>query len=234
MFDILATILLTGLAAVLAATLAPAQPRSSGQRLRFGVGISAWFIAAAVLAALGAFASPALPVGIAVGIAVFAPLIVGGAIVARTQGHGIPLTTLVAVHMGRILGASFLVLYSTGRLPSTFAHSAGWGDVATGILAIPVVWAIRRRIAGWRWITGAWNVLGMTDLLAAVTLAVGSAPGSMVRFIHETPGSGAIVAFPWALIPAFFVPLYLLTHIAIFARLGHSAHASRFESRLAA
>src|SRR6185295_4222099 len=98
-----------------------------------------------------------------------------------------------------------------GRLPSTFANSAGWGDVATGALALPVVWAIRHRVSGWKWFAGAWNVLGLADLASAVTLGVGSAPGSLVRFIFETPGSGAIVAFPWVLVPAFFVPLYMLT-----------------------
>jgi hypothetical protein len=65
----------------------------------------------------------------------------------------------------------------------------------------------------------------MADLLAAVTLGVGSAPGSMVRFIYEAPGSGAIVTLPWVLVPAFFVPLYLLAHIGIFAQLAASAHA---------
>jgi hypothetical protein len=48
-----------------------------------------------------------------------------------------------------------------------------------------------------------------------------------VRFIYEAPGSGVIVAFPWVLIPAFFVPLYLLTHIAIFAKLAASARVSK-------
>ena len=67
----------------------------------------------------------------------------------------------------------------------------------------------------------------MADLLSAVTLGVGSAPGSLVRFIYEAPGSGAITTFPWALIPAFFVPLFLLTHIAIFAELAAPARASR-------
>jgi hypothetical protein len=71
----------------------------------------------------------------------------------------------------------------------------------------------------------------MADLLAAVTLGVGSAPGSLVRFNFEAPGSGAIVAFPWVLIPAFFVPLFLLTHIAVFAGLAASAHAPGSESR---
>lgn len=223
--DILGTVLLVALAVVLIAALAPAGEHA-GLRKPHGVGIGAWFALAALLGVMGVFASPVLPVGVAVGIAVFAPVILAFGRVARTRGLGIPLTTLVAVHIGRILGVSFLLLYWAGRLPSTFAHSAGYGDIATGVLAIPLVWAIRHRVTGWRWFTGAWNLLGMADLLTAVVLAVGSAPGSLVRFIYETPGSGTVVAFPWVLIPAFFVPLYLLTHIAIFASLAASARAS--------
>jgi hypothetical protein len=228
--DILGTVLLTALAVVLVVALAPAGAHR-GRRARLAFGIAAWFIVAAVLAIAGAFASPALPVGVAVGIAVFAPVIAGSTIVWRTRGHGVPLTRLVAVHVGRILGVAFLLLYAAGRLPYTFAHSAGWGDIATGVLAIPVVWAIHHRVPGWRGFTAAWNLLGLVDLLAAVTLGVGSAPGSLVRFVHEAPGSGAITSFPWVLIPAFFVPLFLLTHVAIFAELA-SAREPRQESRL--
>ena len=225
MLDVVGTILLIALAAVLAVTLVPAGEHRA-MRMRMTAGISAWFIVAAILGALGAFASPALPVGIAVGIAVLLPVLIGAPIVVRTQGHRIPLTTLVLVNAGRILGAAFLMLHAVGRLPATFANSAGWGDILTGTLSLPVAWAIQRRVAGWRWITGAWNLLGMADLVAAVTLGVGSAPGSMLRFIYETPGSGAIVMFPWVLIPAFFVPLYLLAHIGVFAQLAASARDS--------
>ena len=230
MLDVLGTILLTALAVTLVVTLVPREGHGI-TRARLAVGLAAWFIVAAVLGAAGAFASPALPVGLAVGIAVLVPVILGASPVVRTLGHGIPLPTLVAVHVGRVLGAAFLMLHAAGRLPYTLAHSAGWGDIATGVLAIPVVWAIRRGAAGWRWIAAAWNTLGMADLLAAVTLGVGSAPGSLVRFNFEAPGSAAIVAFPWVLIPAFFVPLYLLTHVAVFAGLAASARTSEGESR---
>jgi len=232
MLDIVGTSLLTALAVTIVVTLALRLREGHGMtRARLAVGLSGWFVIAALLGMTGAFASPALPVGVAVGIAVLAPVIAGAGLVARTRGHGIPLTTLVAVHVGRVLGAAFLMLYSAGRLPYTFAHSAGWGDIATGVLAIPVVWAIQRRVGGWQWVTAAWNTLGMVDLLAAVTLGVGSAPGSLVRFNFEAPGSGAIVAFPWVLIPAFFVPLFLLTHIAVFAALAAPAYTPGSESR---
>ena len=225
LLDVVGTILLTALAVVLAVTLVPRLDGHGVTRRRVATGIGVWFLVAALLGLTGAFASPVLPVGVAVGIAVFAPVILGAGLVWRTRGHGIPLTTLVGVHAGRVLGVAFLLLYAAGRLPYTFANSAGWGDIAVGILAIPLAWAIRRRSAGWRWFTAAWNALGMVDLLAAVTLGVGSAPGSLVRFNFEAPGSGAIVTFPWVLVPAFFVPLFLLTHIAVFANLAASSRA---------
>jgi hypothetical protein len=231
MLDVIGSILLIALAVVVIAMLVPAREGHGVTRRRLALGLGAWFVIAAALALAGAFASPALPVGVALGIAVFLPVIAGGAIVARTQSHGVPLTALVGVHVGRILGASFLLLYAAGRLPYTFAHSAGWGDITTGVLAIPVLWAVRHRVTGWRWITAAWNVLGMADLLAAVTLGVGSAPGSPIRFVFESPGSGAIATFPWALIPAYFVPLYLLTHVGVFAALAASLRRPDAEPR---
>jgi len=226
MLDLVGTILSLALTAVLVMTLAPARERHGARRSAFAVGIAAWFVAAALLGLAGAFASPALPPTVAVGIAVLAPLLFGAAAVARTQAFGIPLTTLVAVNMGRMVGAAFLLLHAQGRLPRTFAMSAGWGDIATGVLAIPVLWAIQRRVTGWRWMTAAWSALGMTDLLAAVTLAVGSTPGSPLHFIIEPPGTGTLAAFPWVLIPTFFVPLYLLIHIGVFSALAASARAS--------
>lgn len=232
MLDVIGIVLLTLLAAILVVTLVPRFERGHGvTRRRIALGLSAWFLLAATLGLAGAFASPALPVGVAVGIAVLLPVLVGAVPVALTRGHGIPLPTLVAVHAGRVLGVAFLLLYAAGRLPYSFAHSAGWGDIAVGVLALPVAWTIRRKIAGWKWITGAWNALGTVDLLAAVALGVGSAPGSLVRFNYEAPGSGAIVQFPWVLIPAFFVPLFLLTHIAVFASLRATKWMPESESR---
>ena len=231
MLDLIGTVLLPALAVFVIATLVPARQGHGVTRRRLTVGLSAWFVIAAALSLAGAFASPALPVGVALAIAVFAPVLAAAVIVARTQSHGIPLTALVAVHIGRVLGAAFLMLYAAGRLPYTFAHSAGWGDIATGLLAIPVLWAVQHRATGWRWLTAAWNVLGMADLLAAVALGVGSAPGSMIRFNLEAPGSGAIAVFPWVLIPAFFVPLFLLTHIGVFAALAASVRQPDAEPR---
>jgi hypothetical protein len=36
----------------------------------------------------------------------------------------------------------------------------------------------------------------------------------------ETPDSGAIVTLPWAMIPGFLVPVFMLVHLTVFAQLA--------------
>src|SRR5262245_24926995 len=151
LLDIVGTISLPALALVLVAAIAPAGANGPVSRSRLALGIAAWFGVSLALGLLGAFASPVLPVGVAVGLAVFLPVIAGFGLVTRTQGLGVPMTTLVAVNAGRVIGSAFLMLHAAGRLPATFSHSAGWGDITTGVLAIPVMLAVRNRIAGWKW-----------------------------------------------------------------------------------
>ena len=144
-----------------------------------------------------------------------------------------PLPALVGIHAARVLGVFFVLLFEAGRLPPTFALTAGWGDIAVAVAALPLAWAIRHQISGWRPLTFAWNLLGFADLVTAVTLGVGSAVDSPVRFIYETPNSGAVAALPWVLIPAVLVPVYLITHLAVFAQLTRTtAVAGRKDAHL--
>lgn len=234
MLEILGGMTLTALAILAFGTLALAGAGDGAWRGRLaGIG-AAWFVAITALAGLGLFSRTGSFGIIALSAAVFAPILVGGIALARSLrtrsfAGGIPLAVLVAVHVGRLLGGFFLALYQAGRLPPTFALTAGYGDVFIGLTALPLAWAIQRRVKGWKPLALAWNVLGALDLVSALTLGVGSAATSPVRFIFETPDSGAVGVLPWALIPGILVPLYMLTHVAIFSRLA--AHA-RGEERL--
>jgi hypothetical protein len=221
MSDVVGAVLLGSLAVVTPVALvlgSPLDPRARGRLLAVG---GTWLVAVAGLGAAGVFTTLGV---VAIGVAVLAPLAIACAGAARdsatrTAALGIPLGLLVVANFGRLLGAFFLVLHAQGRLPRTFALSAGWGDIAVALLAIPVAWLAHRGAPSWRPITLAWNAVGFVDLLAAVTLGVGSAPGSPLRFIHEAAVPGTIATLPWVLIPGFLVPLYLLTHVAVFARL---------------
>jgi hypothetical protein len=227
MIDIVGAIVLTALAVLTTAALvlrSPLDPRARGRLLAVGL---SWLVAIAGLGAAGVFTTLGVA---ALGVAILAPVAIALASAARpsairTAALGIPLGLLVLVNVGRVLGAFFLVLHEQGRLPATFALSAGWGDIAIALLAIPVAWLAHRGAPG-RWsVALAWNAVGFVDLVAAVTLGVGSAPGSPVRFIYEDAGAGTIATLPWVLIPGFLVPLYLLSHLAVFARLLREAPA---------
>ena len=74
--------------------------------------------------------------------------------------------------------------------------------------------------SGWRTLVMAWNSVAFLDLVAAVTLGAGSAPDSPLRFLVETPTTAVMGALPWVLVPGLMVPLYMLTHAAIFAQIA--------------
>jgi hypothetical protein len=130
-----------------------------------------------------------------------------------------PMAVLVGVHAVRVAGISFIILQGYGRLPVPFAPMAGWGDIITGLAAIPIAWSAHKQTAGWRGMLLAWNVFGMLDLASAIGLGVLSSPGPL-REIMAEPGTGMMSTLPWLLIPGFLVPLLATIHLVIFYRLG--------------
>jgi hypothetical protein len=205
------------------------------QTTRMIVGAVAWLATVSALAAAGAFVTLGAP---AIGVAVVAPLVilaVGTRYVRslRALALGAPLALLVALHVSRLLGAFFLFLHADGRLPTTFARAAGWGDIAVAAVALPVAWMVARQASFWRPVALVWNAAGFVDLVGAVTIGIGSAPDFPLRFIVEDSIPGTMAVLPWALIPTFLVPLYLLMHLTLFTRLAAGEHAPN-ASRLAA
>ena len=110
---------------------------------------------------------------------------------------------LTLPHAFRYMGMVFLVPGVVARpLPDVFAIPAAYGDLVTGVLALLALIALR---TGWaRALALVWlfNIVGTVDLLNAL------------RHANLVPDFGAA----WY-IPTFFVPLLLVTHFMIFARL---------------
>jgi hypothetical protein len=215
---------LTTLAFLIPAVLIAASPLPAAARGRLATGLLAWFVLLIALGATGLFAvtNGGTP---AVGAAVVLPVIVG-LIAARYSAAvrafiaEVPLAWLAAIHVGRLFAIFFLMLYAVGRLPQTFALVAGWGDILVAVAAPVVAWTIYRRAAGSRGLALTWNTLGFADLVLAVALGVGSAVDSPARFIYEAASSGTMSSLPWLIVPGFMVPLYLMTHLAIYHRLS--------------
>jgi hypothetical protein len=131
----------------------------------------------------------------------------------------IPLSALIGVNIFRVAGVCFLILHYQGRLADPFATSAGWGDIITGLAAIPLAALAFAGAKIPRWVLAAWNGFATLDLILAVTLGALAAPGTPFRVFTEAPGTLAMGTLPWVGIPTLLVPLYLMTQLTIAARL---------------
>lgn len=138
-------------------------------------------------------------------------------VVARAlDGQG-SLSRLIVPQTFRVLGISFILMMAAGHLPALFALPAGLGDIAVGIAA-PFI-ARRLATGTGRRAAVRFTVLGITDLVVAVTLGVLTG----YRIVHTTPANDAIALLPLATVPTFAVPLLLALHIAALRRLQAEA-----------
>ncbi|MEU3985802.1 hypothetical protein AB0F77_38040 [Streptomyces sp. NPDC026672] len=192
--------------------------RAAGLGAACAVLLGGWFTTSGVVAANGGYLNqpgrpPVLPIAFAAALTVM-PAATQVPVVARALAAPGMLSRLELPHTLRVVGAAFLIMMALGHLPALFAVPAGLGDIATGIAA-PFV--ARRVAKGTGRRTAVWfNVLGMTDLVTALTLAV--LIGNQV--IDVTPSTQAITQLPLALIPTAAVPLLFTLHITSLRRLA--------------
>ena len=110
---------------------------------------------------------------------------------------------LTLPHAFRHVGMVFLVPGVVAQpLPESFANPAAYGDLLTGVLALLALIALRTSWSGAVVLVWLFNTVGTVDLLNAL------------RHVDVAPDFGAA----WY-IPTFLVPLLLVTHFMIFARL---------------
>jgi hypothetical protein len=235
MFDLVMAVALTAAAATAIAVVTLSMAREAGARIRLATALVTWFAVVVVLGATRAL-SPDVGLGTpGLGLTVALPaltltFLALGTPRGRAALAEAPLPALIGLHTIRVLGVTFLLLYTAGRLPAPFALAAGWGDIATGLAAPFVAWGVAHGRSGSPAIALGWNVFGLLDLVAAVSLGVITAPGPLRVFMGE-PSSAMMNDLPMLLIPGFLVPLLISTHLALFARL---AGAARLHQRPAA
>ena len=122
----------------------------------------------------------------------------------------------------RIVGVVFVVAWVGGTLPAGFALPAGIGDVAIGLAAPFVAAAVVRRRPHHLALARIWNVLGVADLVIAVTSGVlhGRSP---IGLLPGPVTTDVMARYPLSLIPTFLVPLALMLHLTTFRRLASTA-----------
>ncbi|PSH62292.1 hypothetical protein CU102_25910 [Phyllobacterium brassicacearum] len=200
-------------------------------KLRIAGVAGLWIGTQVSLAAAGAFGGALglqVPlIGIMVVLPVLATAVAWGLSPAvRSALIAVPMELLIGLNIGRVFGAFFLFLAVAGRLDGPFPISAGWGDVITGLAALPLAVAVARQTAGASTIH-AWNAFGFLDLVLAVGLGTVSFNGFVLQLIEGGVGSYAVQRLPWSMIPTILVPFYLIIHGIIFAQLREAALVRR-------
>ncbi len=118
----------------------------------------------------------------------------------------------------------FLLMEASGRLPAEFAVKAGIGDILVGVAAVVAMIYLPLRSKINVRLVLTWNILGLADILMVIVVAQ-----RILFFGEDTAALVELTRFPMLLVPAFIVPLVLITHFMVFAQLWDT----RAESRVA-
>jgi hypothetical protein len=226
MLDLINALVLGAALAILVTVLTTQADVSWNARRWAIAGILVWIALIVAGAATGRF-TPGTP-----GIVIQPPAIFAAAAMMLLSGWifwpqfrramlSIPLQTLVGVNVPRVFGMFFVLKYFAHELAAPFGPVAGLGDIATGLVAIPLAISIARgsfskSSVAW------WNAFGALDLFTALTLGALSQDGVPFRVFFGEPGLIAMTQLPSVLIPTFGVPIYLLIHLTVAYRLANA------------
>jgi hypothetical protein len=190
----------------------------SGIRLSVILVLIAWFTLVVSLGAVGAFvARPGTPpVGIAIGVGAPLLLFFAGLRLSRSFRDfvlSLDLRFIAGIQAWRWAGLGFLDLYAYNVLPGIFALPAGLGDMAIGFTAPWMILGLVRQpdFAGRAGFI-RWNVLGILDLVVALT--IGTLTATLSTGAAGEISTAPMATLPLLLIPAFLVPLFLMLHTA--------------------
>jgi hypothetical protein len=189
--------------------------------------LALWLVVVFWLGAAGAFVRPPGTPPLPILIGAMAPVVLflaayRGSGAFRSFALSIDLPLATAIQAWRAAGLGFLALYAHGVLPGTFAWPAGMGDIAIGVTAPWVALALVRRpgFATSR-VFVAWNLLGILDLVVAVS--VGGLSSILATGAAGEVTTAPMARLPLVLIPAYLVPLFIILHLAALWQSGRQA-----------
>jgi hypothetical protein len=174
----------------------------------------AWGVTIFTLAEAGGFRqAPGLP-PFRLMAAVVTPVLMGVVIwtlwpALRAWTESWDLGAIVAIQTFRVAGAVFLFFWWIGQLPTVFAWVAGLGDIAVGILAIPVTLAVARKTVGWQTRVRSLTFFGILDFATVLSLGTLSQEGNILHLAGE-PTPAAMQTMPMIMIPGYLVPMFVL------------------------
>lgn len=194
-------------------SLTPGQRRATW--LAIFIPDTLWFAVAWSAAVNGAFRTGASPLPV-LPLAIFLPVIIGAPLLLFSRRIGqvldkMPASWLVALQVYRVFGSWALAAWLRGTLPGVFALPAGIGDVVTGLFALPAAIALATGKPAARRAAALWNIFGLADFAAAITIGMITSPGPLQLIVPDVQSIGA-GDYPGVLTPAFVVPSSILLH----------------------
>jgi hypothetical protein len=173
-----------------------------------------WLGAALSLAATGLFylATPQIVAATVWGLTAACVLLIWLSSGARRFVADVDLRALIALHLVRFVGIAFVALYLTGKFPFSFGVVGGIGDIVIATGAVILLYRYSRAF------TIAWSVAGLVDIVSVVAMAFREG-------VRDSDSMAPLRAFPLMLLPTFFVPLIMVSHGVILARLFGKAYA---------
>jgi hypothetical protein len=178
--------------------------------------VVAWFLFALIGSALYLFKNDSERIGIAVALAALIPVLVFSLWFAASRTFrqfalSLNPRILTVAQSWRIVGFTFVLLEAKSLLPAVFALPAGYGDMAIGATATLAAWKLAEPAHRGGFIF--WQLLGITDLAAAVTL------GTTARLLSPNAVSMVpMTVLPLSLVPTFLVPLFVIFHVICIAQ----------------
>lgn len=127
------------------------------------------------------------------------------------------LEDLVKIHIFRLIGSTFIILFLYDLLPPVFALFAGIGDLLTAISSIFVAKAIRNKKNYASKLTYIWNTFGLVDILITSAMAI---IFTKISIDNSIQGVEFLAEFPFCFIPAFAPPTIIFLHLLVFRKLS--------------
>ncbi len=130
--------------------------------------------------------------------------------------ENVKLSSLVKIHVFRLVGVFFIVSWYYNILPKSFALIGGIGDIFAAITAIFVANLIEKKSKNYKKITLIWNIIGFWDIVSVITSAI-----YITKQAIDSNSQGILemTKFPFCLIPAFAPATIIFLHICIFKKL---------------
>lgn len=186
---------------------------------KLSFGLLGWFLVLATIASTSFFEDrfrvfPPMAVRFTAGLLL---TLIGSLFIPRVRETwaSIPTERILLWHWQRApIGIFFLLAAASGELAPQFGHRAGTGDIIAGVGAVLLVMApaLRRRLP-----LLAWSIIGTLDLVMALGTALLTVYSPIQVYPHAEQ-MRILTHFPFPLVPSFFVPIMLFTHLLVFAR----------------